>query len=428
MRSVENKFCYCVLITLSLVLIAGCSEGAKSVRPVQSAPSVQASQERIVPISAIDAVASQVLANMHLHAWNPAAMTHGATTGGLYINWKMDDPAIANVTSPGPDGNALHDHDPQVDLLYLTALTEYRQIHPNDETSNDDFQRTLVLVLTDFKQYSQPKGWIYFYLLKDGLWLHNAALVNEAHSAANNFYTRWYDPVLKFVYDRVPGNYNTDHTLTCGSALIDAGMRWHQPAWVSAGEHTIDHTLSVALDPRYHLFYYSMTVSDDGRDRVSNYKAKPDIQGQAVDALLTAYTLLQRREYLDAATQVLQSLLTTSGLWDDARGGLFFALDMQSGTTITKYKETRGQSLVLLACHHYNQLMPGQFEQRQQQLVQALIDHFYQHTYHGFFYRLSANFQIYVTRPGQGAGVEDYFTTEAMGSALDALQQVEFVS
>lgn len=416
----------CLLIMMLLVLTAGCSEGAKSV------PSVSSTQPSHRPssIPAIDTVASQTLENMHLHAWNPAAMTHGVTTGGLYINWQMGNPARTNATRPGPDGNSQHNHDPQVDLLYLTALSEYRQLHPEANAYRDDFQRALSLVLADFQQYSQPKGWIYFYLLKNGLWAQNAALLAEARSVANNFYTRWYDPGLRFVYDRVrsPGTYNVDHTITAGAALIDAGLRWHQPAWVSAGENTINHALAVALDPQYHLFYYSMTVSDDGRDRVANYKAKPDIQGQAVDALLTAYALLQRKEYLNAATQVLQSVLTTSGLWDGARGGLFFALDMRTGTTIPDYKETRGQSLVLLACHHYNQLIARRFEQCQQQLVQVLTDHFYQRTYHGFFYRLSASFQIYVTHQGQGVGVEDYFTTEAMGSALDALQQVELVS
>lgn len=244
---------------------------------------------------------------------------------------------------------------------------------------------------------------------------------------ASNFYTVWYDPRLMFVYDRAhsPGAYNADHTLTCGAALIDAGMRWQQPQWVQAGEKTIAHTIAVALDPHYHLFYYGMTVASDGRDRVANYKAKPDVQGQAVDALLTAYSLTHFRQYLDVATQVLHSLFVSSGLWDEQHGGFFFALDMQKGMVIPAYKETRGQSLVLLAVHHYNQLMQGQFAQQEEQLVNVLTTHFYQRTYHGFFYRLTPDFRVYVTRPGQGAGVEDYFTTEAMGGALDALQEVE---
>jgi len=55
----------------------------------------------------------------------------------------------------------------------------------------------------------------------------------------------------------------------------------------------------------------------------------------------------------------------------------------------------------------------------------VITDHFYQATYHGFFYRVKSDFQVYVSRPNAGIGVEDYFTTEAMGSALDALQATE---
>ena len=41
---------------------------------------------------------------------------------------------------------------------------------------------------------------------------------------------------------------------------------------------------------------------------------------------------------------------------------------------------------------------------------------------------LTPDFQVYVDKPGQGIGTEDYFTTEAMGSSLDALQQMEFAT
>ncbi len=425
MRYLRSQWLFVgLLITaamLSSMLLAGCSGFGSNAAASAETPSVGG------PAPAIDTIVRQVLTNMHLHAWNPSAMTHGVVTGGLFINWRMDDPALTNATRPGPDGNAQHDHDPQVDLLYLTSLAEYQQLHPLDHTYDADLRRALTLVLADFQKYSLPKGWIYFYLLKDATMMHSNALLQEAHTVASNFYTVWYDPRLMFVYDRThsPGAYNADHTLTCGAALIDAGLRWQQPQWVQAGENTIAHTITVALDPHYHLFYYGMTVTSDGRDRVANYKAKPDVQGQAVDALLTAYSLTHRRQYLDVASQVLHGLFVSSGLWDEQHSGFFFALDMRKGVVIPAYKETRGQSLVLLAVHHYNQLAQGQFAQQEEQLVNVLTGHFYQRTYHGFFYRLTPDFRIYVTRPGQGVGMEDYFTTEAMGGALDALQEVE---
>jgi uncharacterized protein YyaL (SSP411 family) len=367
---------------------------------------------------------------MHLHAWNPQATTHGVVTGGLYINWKMDNPSMTNAIRPGPGGNTQQSHDPQVDLLYLTALTEYQMLHPQDHTFDSDLSRATALVLTDFQKYSLPKGWIYFYVLRDGLMLHNSSLVDEAHTIANKFYTQWYDSTLGVVYDHehTPGDYSTNDTIDCGAALIDAGQRWNQPDWVTAGEKTLDHTLSVALDPQYHLFYTSMIVSQDGHDQIQNYQAKPSTQGEAADSLVTAYTLTHRQQYLDAVRLVLQSLFESSGLWDKTRGGFFFALDMSKGRLSTDYKETRSQSLTLIGLHHYNQVShQQQFMQWEQQLTTVITDHFYQRTYHGFVYRLTPDFQIYVSRPGTGIGVEDYFTTEAMGSSLDALQQTELI-
>lgn len=207
--------------------------------------------------------------------------------------------------------------------------------------------------------------------------------------------------------------------------MIDAGLRWHQPSWVQAGERTIDHTLAVALDAHYHQFYNGMIVRGDGKDSVQNYQLKPSTQGQAVDALVLAYSMTHKQQYLDVSQQVLQSLFGMSGLWDTTYGGFYFAVDASKGTLLTGYKETRSQSLVLIGLNHYNEVQHQQFAAQEQQLIAVITNHFYQSTYHGFFYRLATNFNIYVSRPGQGVGVEDYFTTEAMGSVLDALQQTE---
>ena len=279
----------------------------------------------------IDQLVRNVLVNMQQHAWNPRARTGNVVTGGLYINWKMSNPSLTNAVRPGPDGNPQHNHDPQVDLFYLSALAQYHQLHPQDHSFDNDIAQMTSVVLAEFGAYSVPKGWIYFYLLNDGLLLHNRDLVNEAHTTAVNFFDTWYVPSRGLVYDKShsPGDY----------------------------------------------------------------------------------------------AQVLQSLFR-SGLWDSARGGLYFAIDMKQGLLLTDYKETRSQTLVLLALHHFNQVS-AQFTQQERQLTAVITDHFYQATYHGFFYRVKSDFQVYVSRPNAGIGVEDYFTTEAMGSALDALQATE---
>lgn len=377
----------------------------------------------------IDQLTRQVLNNMHLHAWNSNARTRGVVTGGLYINWKMDDPALTNAVRPGPDGNPQHNHDIQVDLLYLTALAEYHAIHPQDHNYDEDITHMTRAVIADFHIYSLPKGWIYFYMLRDGLLLHNSTLVNEAHAIATNFYIHWYDPTLDFVYDRAhhPGDYSPNDSLQCGAALIEAGQRWKQPAWVIAGEMTMKHILAVSLNQQYHLFYESMSVNPTGQDTVKNYQAKPSTQGESVDALMTAYQLTHDQTYLDATNQVLHSLFGSSGLWDTAYGGFFFARELNTGKLLTGYKETRGQSLALMGLNLFNQVEHQQLAAQEKQLISVVTTHFYQSIYHGFFYRVTPDFQVYVSRPGAGIGVEDYFSTEAMGSSLIALQLTELV-
>ena len=207
-----------------------------------------------------------------------------------------------------------------------------------------------------------------------------------------------------------------------GAALIDAGIRWNNPTWVNAGTSTIDHTLASALNPQYHLFYQEMIVSPNGHDTISNYEAKSATQGQVIDGLLTAYSLVHRQQYLDVATQMMQQMMN---LWDASRGGYYFAFDLKAGKLLNSYKETRGQSLMLLALHHYNALMNYQYATQEQQVIAVLSNNFYESTYHGYFYRMTPDFHIVVTHSTKGDGIEDVFTTEAMGGAMDALQTTE---
>jgi uncharacterized protein YyaL (SSP411 family) len=164
--------------------------------------------------------------------------------------------------------------------------------------------------------------------------------------------------------------------------------------------------------------------------QVQNYQAKPSTQGNGAEALINAYNTTHDQHYLDVAGQILQSMFS-SALWDTDHQGLLFALDMNTGGVEKSYKETRSQTLSLIALYHYNQALhqtqhPFQMLEKEQQLIDVLANRFYQSTYHGYFYRMTPGYQVYVSSPGKGIGVEDYFTTEAMGTALDSLQQTEF--
>ena len=274
----------------------------------------------------------------------------------------------------------------------------------------------------------------YFYLLRDGLLLKNAALVQAAHTASQNYYTHWYDPTVGMVYNRAhsPGVYDPEQSITCGAALIEAGTRWQQPAWISAGKSTIDKALSAAWNTQYHMFYNAMTIPPSGGQQISDAHAKPATQGSIVEALVKAFDLTHNQRYLDVANQTLQSLFSSS-LWDQQNGGFFFALDLQNDQLQDTYKETRSQEHALIGLYQYNQALARSGQKpillaKQQQLVTLLTTRCYQTTYHGYFYRMTPAFQIYTSKTGQGLGYEDFFTTEAMGLAMDALQQTEFSS
>jgi hypothetical protein len=384
-------------------------------------------------VPGIDQVAREVLSNIRQHGWNPAAETRGAVTGGLYINWQMDDPHQTNALRQGLNQETSEKHDNQVDLYYLNALAQYQALHPRDRTFAGELQRALKLVKSEFRDYNLPKGWIYFFLLRDGLLLHDSDLLAAARTAAEHYYRNWYDPAAGLIYNRRanPGNSNVEHTLNCGAALIDAGMRWDRADWVNAGETTIQNTIKQAYNPKYHLFYNNFLVKPDHRIAILNAQAKPSTQGNGVTALLAAYNLTKGVEYLEIARQTLTSLFS-GPLWDTQRGGLYFALDMANGKLNNQYKETRGQTLALIGLYRYNQLMLAQKQvelvvDKQLRLIDLLRTRFYQATYHGFFYRVTPGFGVYSSEQGRtGIGYEKFFTTEAMGTALDALQQTEF--
>nr|BBH94666.1 hypothetical protein KTA_28650 [Thermogemmatispora argillosa] len=370
-----------------------------------------------------ETVIEQVLENMHEHAWNAQARTHGLRTGGLFINWKMSDPQHVNALRPNPQEGTLERHDPQVDLLYLNALSSYRRLHPDSKIYQADLQRILAVVKLAFKGYNLPKGWIYFSLLTPGLTLPDAALLEEARAVAERFYRFWYDPLLGGVYDRLhrPPDYSTVHTLECGAALIDAGKRWHMPAWREAGERTLQHVINVAFDTRWHLLRESMVVGPAGHDQPQSDEVRAASEGEAVSALALAYRLTGQRHYLTLAGLLLRSLFMTSGLWDEQRGGFYFALHLSNGKVIQDYKETRAQCLTVNGLQLYNAHASAPFLSQERSLIALLLGPFYEHTYHGYFYRLSADFQIYVSKAGAGIGKEDYFTSEAMGCVLNAL-------
>jgi D-glucuronyl C5-epimerase C-terminus len=420
-----------LVLSLLCFLLAGCwpfpapKRGTQTGTPTpnQSGTSIASS-----PSGKIDTIVQQVFENVRQNGWNPQ-------TGGLYTNWQMDDPSITNNLSATDDPSDALKHDPQVELFYLMSLADYHALHPDDHRFDAEIQRTKQVVLSEIKGYAPFKGWMYFFLQRSGKFLNDPGLENAASDFARSIYTNWYDPQVGVVYNRraQSPNYQPNLALQAGAAMIDAGMLANQPDMIQAGQKTIDHVLSVAIDPQYHLLYNILTVGTGGsQDQVMNtsrykgYQAKPSTQGEAATALILAYNETHDQQYLNAANQLLQTLLT-SPLLDRQRGGFYFARDMDTGKLEDTTKETRSQNLVLIALHNYDLTMKAMgmqqpYVQQEQALITVLTDHFYQPTYHGFFYRVASDFSIFRGINNQGK----FFTSEAMGSTTDALQQTEF--
>ena len=117
------------LYALVFLLLAIFTSLLMIVQPVQ-AVSLQSGPQKIVGkmvahvlTPAIDQDVQQVLLNMHQNGYNPNAVTNGVTTGGLYINWQMDNPSNVNA---GQANNTIHDF--QTDLYYVNAIAEYKWI------------------------------------------------------------------------------------------------------------------------------------------------------------------------------------------------------------------------------------------------------------------------------------------------------------
>src|SRR5260370_1047518 len=89
-----------LIFPVLLIALTGCWPFTQNSSPSSiptPLPTLQTAPSQIGTLSpAIDTIAQQVLTNIHLHGWNPNAVTHGKVTGGLYTNWVMNDPAITN--------------------------------------------------------------------------------------------------------------------------------------------------------------------------------------------------------------------------------------------------------------------------------------------------------------------------------------------
>jgi len=358
-------------------------------------------------LPALDAAARATLDEIDAHGYNPA-------TGGLFINWSVDDPVRSNL----PDGSPAR-RDELTDLRDVLNMTWYERRHPGDHSQAAALARLGASLRARVVHYSSDKGWVYWQFLQLGALTGDRFWTERARAFAGHL-ASIVDPLLGVVHGRIspdgkePGcddGYRVDHDLEGGLALVDGGIRFGDPSWVVVGMREVLTVVGQGFDLTYHLFDH--TVCDGAP---ADREAKVGEQADEVLALLDTGAATQIPLFSLLATQVLDGLVANStGLHDKTGGGFWFAFDLGSGQLRDGYKEVR-QLTLLVALHRADALEGGRYAALESEMTNVALGMLHRGRVTGYPYRETGAFDFY-----RG---ERFITTEAAGIAVEALQSV----
>jgi len=373
---------------------------------------------------------TDILADMHTHAFNPAAPPTKTSTlqGGLFINWHggwngdlASAGANTNIQSSGQSDDttgASPRHDPVTDLMYMRNLAAFQVDRPGDHSFDADAARIDPIVRAEFGGYSYYRSWIYFQLRDLDRFQPGTGWDQIAHHFVEAVYRGFYDSGAGAVRDRSHDYYRTDFATQSAAAFADAGARYGEPQLTAAARSTVADLLRHAEDPTTHLF--PLSVHNDGS--VNQAQLKVGEETQTLDALLTVYDRLQQPEVLSAVRQAVEELYSPQlGLHDTTNGGFLFSVNADGSGLRTDYKETR-QAWMLALLRHLDADAGGQ-AQRVADMTTVVTDRLWQGALHGYVYRTTPTFGLFVNHsgPGHTSVTEDFVTSEAMGIAGNVL-------
>jgi hypothetical protein len=376
---------------------------------------------------------ADILDDMHLHAFNPAAPpTKGsALGGGLFVNWRgtwdgdlttaSDNTNVQTSGVSDDQTGATPRHDPVTDLMYLRNLRAYMATYPSDHAFDQDAARMEPIVRAEFAGYTYYRSWIYFQMRDLDRFEPGTGWDRMAHAFADAVNRGFYTPAEGTVVDRSHSNYRTDFAAESAAVFADAGARYGEPQLTAAARSTTEHLLAHAQDPRTHLYPLQMGYAGGG-DTVQQAQIKVGEQAQLLDSLLTVYDHLRDPRILTAVSQAVDELYSPQlGLWDARNGGFFFSVDADGQGLQTAYKESR-QAWVLALLRHLDTEVGGQ-AQRITAMTSVVVDDLYQKGLDGYVYRLSPTFAVFHTGNGPNHTTvdEDFVTSEAMGIAGNVL-------
>ncbi len=396
--------------------------------------SVQKTQESTDAI--LDKMVLQTLTDESTNGWDPHSR-------GVFINWRRDDTTKVNCSASSCDTRAHSTrHDPQTDLRYLENMYWYTFRHPGDTSQDQSIARILPAMKSEWGNTTLDKGWIYYLLLRlvqysrdTAYWTHTIQ-----HWAAAQYSTL--DPVLGLHHGvtetvagpgsiRLQDAYRVDHDLEIGTALVDAGTRFHHPEWVAAGKREVDAVIQQSFSPTYHLFNRIYLIADPryGSHRVYDSQARMGEEGEELEALVRTGVYTRNSAYLSLAKQMLDALQSLP-IHDRTHGGFYFKIylgDFQgyrAGEVDTTMRETR-QLHVLAALHLANLALGNRWAALETEMIQSVTTpgrFFLPGSVAGFPYRLLPSFALYPCPHCSPQPTENWVTSEADGIALETLQ------
>jgi hypothetical protein len=415
-----------LLVPTLLFSLAACNA------PAGQAPTVSntnADKENIV---------AQVLRDENTNGWDEKYQ-------GILINWRRDNTSRVNCDSNNCDkrGHSTR-HDPANDLRNLENLYWYKHRHPNDTSLDGYIKRILPGVKQQWGNTTLGKGWIYYILLRLAMYSNEPAYWNNTALHWAQVQYQSIDPrrgVHHGPLDTVAGvgsvhlqdAYRVDHELEIGTALVDAGKRYHHPEWISAGLNMVDIVTREAFSPTYHLFSRIYLISDPryGEKKIYDYQARMGEQGQEIEALVRSGIYTGTTSFLNLASQMLDAL-QSQPIHDRTNGGFYFSILLGpyqghgAGYVSHKEKETR-QLHVLAAVHLANPARGNRWSVLEAELLGLATTPnrlFLPPSVPGYPYHLLANWSLYPCADCEPAPTENWTSAEADNIALEALQTV----
>jgi len=442
-------------VVIVALLLVGCSSGpttSKKTTPTPGAflPPITANTQ---DAAGVNALILDQLTNMQSFGTDTSGAVNNGL-GGLWINWQYGSkPLRVNINGAGvPDTINPPRHDPLTDLRYLHNLLTYKSLHPTDTQFDGDISRYTKIVQADFASTSvakgaNPRGWVYDEFADMYTLTHQSWYSQQMQSMAAAWYADNYHSAIGAIYfttnKNYPGGYyRVDWAVEESCGLIQAGVTFHHPEWVAAGQSALAFVYAHAYLSDYHVFPTLMTdvVSASGAVNPDEVFGTAGSQvsvadlGQESLSLLHAYMATHDTTYLNHAEDLLDNQTATQdplGMWDTAHLGYFrFAVFsgptyLNHGTPVlqngpTNKKEVGRQQEMLEAFTVANALTNGRYQAMEQAMLHVAQITYYAQG-HGYLYEMTVNWQPVIIHHNGQSIPETWVTSEAIGIVLEGL-------